>query len=649
LKTLKRITTLVIVLSMLVSVFVFTPATEAGAVTPLGLVLQKDAKWKSYYYGGGNLYNTGCGVFALVNAVGYLTGQRMSVTSTAQWFHDIGGYNVTGGEGTYRTVVYPKVQAKYGGTYGFTVDCGSGNSGYWSGSSSSKLKSHLAGGGVAVGHVPGHFIALVGYDYSTNKFHVYDSYPTTARGTGNGNCWVTQSHLATGKLKLDWFCLLTYTGATPVEPEVTYETGEYKMLGTKHLRDVASTTYNTLVNVPTGEVMSVTKIVNKRYGYTQYGDFVGYIYLDDDVQRIGALDTGRVTTITSPAVRYADGDYTASWSDVVGASGYRYKVIQLDGEPDPGNSNESANATVLYDSTTYITQTLSVKIPAAKMTNGKYLKIAVQTVFPDKSPWTFMYVTPSMLPFTDIEMTSWMYDPALYCYNAGLMNGVNNTSFVPTGDATMAMIATVMHKLAGSPAPTANAVMPYSNVTTESWYYTPVLWCVENNIIRVNETPAFDSSAALTREQAILYFYRFADRVKKNDKVLESGVLDVFSDVDQIDSNCRVAVEWAVGKGLISGSYGNLNPKNATNRIQLATMLQNVDIFVSGVEEEYNPLTKGDIDNNGGIDTVDYINLKSYLKDRVTISAPFMEAADVDGDLIVSASDVISLSLFLKR
>lgn len=649
LKTLKRITSLLIVLSFMLSAFVFV-APEASAVTPLGLVLQKDAKWKSYYYGGGNLYNTGCGVFALVNAVGYLTGKRMSVTDTAKWFHDIGGYNVTGGEGTYRTVVYPKVQAKYGATYGFTVDCGSGGGGYWAGSSSSKLKNHLAGGGVAVGHVPGHFIALVGYDSGSNKFHVYDSYPTSARGTlsGNGNCWVTQSHLATGKLKLDWFCLLSYAGSTPVEPEITYQTGEYKMLGTKHLRDVASSTYNTLVNVPTGEVMSVTKIVNKRYGYTQYGDFMGYIYLDEDVQRIGALDTSRVTTITSSDVRYADSDYTATWSDVQGASGYRYKIIQLDGEPDPGNANESANATILYDSTTYITQTVSVTIPASKMQNGKYLKIAVQTVFPDKSPWTFMYVTPALIPFKDISMTSWMYDPVLYCYSAGLMNGMSDFVFDPNSIATTAMICTVAHKLAGSPEPSADTVMPYDNVTSDKWYYKSVLWCVENNIVRPYETPVFDSAAPLTREMAILYFYRLADRVNKNDKVLESGSMDAFTDTAEISENCKVAMEWAVGKGLIHGNGTKLDPTDDTTRAQLAVMLQNVDIFVSGVDETYNPITRGDIDNNGGIDTADYISLRAHLKNISTISAPFMEAADYDGDRNVSTSDVISLAKTLK-
>ncbi len=188
----------------------------AEDVIPTKIVQQNLAKWKNYTYGDsqGTLYRTGCGMFAIVNAVGYLTGNTMSVTEVASWGHAIGGYNPGNThDGTYRMTIYPRLQAKYGTRYGFKVDCGSTNEGYWAGSSSSTLKNHLKNGGVAIGHVPGHFIAIVGYDPNTNYYHVYHSYPTSARGTGpNGDAWVSQSHLATGKLKLDWFCLLTKTG-----------------------------------------------------------------------------------------------------------------------------------------------------------------------------------------------------------------------------------------------------------------------------------------------------------------------------------------------------------------------------------------------------------------------------------------------------
>ncbi len=204
----------VLVLSMLFSMATTAVLTaSAEAVVPTAVVRQNLEKWKAYTYGDsqGTLYRTGCGIFATVNAVGYLTGNTMSVTETAAWAHSIGGYNPGNSHaGTYRTTLYPKLQAKYGTRYGFTVDCGSGGDGYWANSYSTKLQNHLANGGTAIAHVPGHFIALVGF--SGGSYHVYDSYPTSARPTGNGDCWKTPAQMNTGKLKVDWFVLLTRTG-----------------------------------------------------------------------------------------------------------------------------------------------------------------------------------------------------------------------------------------------------------------------------------------------------------------------------------------------------------------------------------------------------------------------------------------------------
>ncbi|MDD7392855.1 MAG: hypothetical protein PUG24_00440, partial [Eubacteriales bacterium] len=216
-KKVKRILSVLLIVA-LTATFVGAFSIGSSAVTPLGCVIQKDPKWKSYYYGGGNLYDTGCGIFSLVNAVGYLTGRRMSVTEVAAWAHEIGAYNSgTSAGGTTRGYLYPKVQAQYGSRYGFTVDCGgSGGTGYWNITSyNTTLQNHLANGGVAIGHVPGHFIALV--NFSGGKYHVYESYPSSTRGTQNatnGSIWLTPAQMNSGLagMKLDWFCLLSYTG-----------------------------------------------------------------------------------------------------------------------------------------------------------------------------------------------------------------------------------------------------------------------------------------------------------------------------------------------------------------------------------------------------------------------------------------------------
>ncbi|MBE6682602.1 MAG: hypothetical protein E7595_00465 [Ruminococcaceae bacterium] len=577
---LKRSVALLIVAAMLVAFAVSTFVT-ATAVEPLGHLVQWETKWKSYYYGGRNLYNTGCGIFALVNAVGYLTGKRMSITGVASWAHSIGAFNTPSAGGTYRTALYPRVQAKYGATYGFTVDCGSGNTGYWSTAASSTLKKHLANGGVAVGHVPGHFIALVGYDYATNKFHVYDSAPSSSRGTSTnyGDCWVTQSRLSTGKLDLDWFCLLSATGtpAASQTPAVVWQPGNYELLGVKYLRDTASSNSNTIINIPKGEVMQVYEVVNSNFGRTQYGDYKGYILLDEDTKYIGGYGhTG--ATITSSDTRLANSGYTATWSDVPGAAGYRFKIIELNGTPDPNNYNESENAKVIRDITTWMDQTVSYTIDPSLLTNGKYLKIAVQTCFPnDVNYWTTKYVACSELPFADVSVDAWYYDEILYSYKKGYITGITTDTFAPNDSATKAQMVTFIHRLAGEPAP-KSTVLPYTDVTADAWYIKALTWCYENGI--VDSATLFNPAEIVTRETAAVYFYRLADCLGEDTTVNDFYGLLYFNDSDQINEFYYEELAWAVEKSLIQGYDNNLTPKNELTRAQVATLMYNFESYI---------------------------------------------------------------------
>ncbi|MBQ7048885.1 MAG: C39 family peptidase [Clostridia bacterium] len=202
--------------------FAVNYSASVAADTGWTIVMQNLAKWDNYVYGTGTLRATGCGNFALVNAVGYLTGRDMDVTKVAQWAYDIGGYNDTGANGTNRHEVYPYVNDRWGDEYGFYLDY-NGGAGWWSNVNNSTLKNHLANGGAAVAHVPNHFIALVGYDYSTDKFHVLDSYPTTSRGTSPGDVWRTTSQL-TGSvyaMTIDWWCLISADNSKVSAPTIS--------------------------------------------------------------------------------------------------------------------------------------------------------------------------------------------------------------------------------------------------------------------------------------------------------------------------------------------------------------------------------------------------------------------------------------------
>ena len=222
-----RIISMVLVLATILALSTAALPTFADGFT---MLRQNQDQYAEISYNGGSLYRTGCGVFALVNAVGALTGRQMDVKEVADWAYEIGALNKNGPEGSYRGVLYPNAVVKFGEKYGFTGNAKNSKSEYgtYSNSWSQQLREHIQSGGVAIGHVPSHFIAIVGYDSGSNKYHIYDSYPTQSRGTApSGDCWKTASELNSGKLCLDWFYLISATGSTSNGSGRTVADGTY--------------------------------------------------------------------------------------------------------------------------------------------------------------------------------------------------------------------------------------------------------------------------------------------------------------------------------------------------------------------------------------------------------------------------------------
>ncbi len=334
-QVMKRSLGVILALAMIMSLCVagFSATVSGEEVIHRAIQRQWDAKWKNYYIGGRTMYQTACGMFSIVNSVGYLTGNEMDVMEVGKWANSIGGFNTASFGGTDRSVVYPRLQAKYGEKYGFTV----GWMGYAT-AASSTLKNHLSNGGVAIGHVPGHFISVVGYDASTNKFHVYDSAPSSGRGTnttgatGYGDCWVTQSRLSTGKLDLDWFCLLTGTGypinldygEDPTPGSSAEKIGTYRVNGKAptsdplNIRSGPGTSYDIVGTMVEGDIVYCSEVGSwlkikqmstglEGYISSSYADYIGVDALGaTGVPQWGEISTsvdadGRLTIINNGA------------------------------------------------------------------------------------------------------------------------------------------------------------------------------------------------------------------------------------------------------------------------------------------------------------------------------------------------------------
>ncbi len=203
---------------------------SAGADGGAGLAvtyLQCDDRWKDVQVGTLNIVQSACGVATLCNAVYYLTGKEMDLVEVAFWANEAGLFNA-GFEGSYRSL-FSYSAREYGETYGYTA-------GEFQGGDirSHALVNHLLSGGTAALHVPGHFMAAVGYDPASGMYLVIDPMPgdngrydTRRAGlTHSDGDWLTAEQLSEGYIAVDGYSLFSATESGDARREALRAAGD---------------------------------------------------------------------------------------------------------------------------------------------------------------------------------------------------------------------------------------------------------------------------------------------------------------------------------------------------------------------------------------------------------------------------------------
>ena len=173
-------------------------------------------------------------------------------------------------------------------------------------------------------------------------------------------------------------------------------------------------------------------------------------------------------------------------------------------------------------------------------------------------------------PFTDVSEKDWFYGDVMFVYENGLMLGTSKTLFSPHGTATRGMMATILWRMEGSPAPKGKN--SFTDVVAGKWYADAITWAAENGIFAGYGKDKFGPDDPITREQLAAIFYRYADY--KGYDLTVKGNLDTFKDADKITDYAKTAMQWAVGSGLVKGKSGNLlDPQGTATRAEIAAML----------------------------------------------------------------------------
>ena len=173
-------------------------------------------------------------------------------------------------------------------------------------------------------------------------------------------------------------------------------------------------------------------------------------------------------------------------------------------------------------------------------------------------------------PFIDVSESDWFYDDVMYVYENGLMLGTSDTMFSPHGAITRAMMATILWRMEGSPAPAS--APDFTDVASGKWYSDAIAWTTENGVYLGYGNGRFGPDDPITREQLAAGFYRYA--AYKGGDVRVNGELDTFADEDNVSAWAQDAMSWAVASGLMQGRNGNvLDPQGTATRAEAAAML----------------------------------------------------------------------------
>ena len=170
--------------------------------------------------------------------------------------------------------------------------------------------------------------------------------------------------------------------------------------------------------------------------------------------------------------------------------------------------------------------------------------------------------------FTDIQ-TSWTKPYVEALANAGIINGINETTFAPDakitrGDFTKILVTAL--KL------TSNEAHGFADVNESDYYNNEIKAAKAFNLVKGTSNVTFGPKENITRQDAITIIARAIESLGIPTTEL-AGDLNAFSDNSAIAPYAKDSFVKLVGLGFVNGSGGKLNPTANITRGEAAKLI----------------------------------------------------------------------------
>ena len=179
---------------------------------------------------------------------------------------------------------------------------------------------------------------------------------------------------------------------------------------------------------------------------------------------------------------------------------------------------------------------------------------------------TITWIPYEVLPFTDVRVNSYCYEPIGWAVEKGITYGMTDTEFAPDTNCTRAHAVTFLWRAAGSPEPETTE-HSFLDVKKGSFYEQAVLWAVENGITKGTDATHFSPDLPCSRATIVTLLYRAFG----SPSLADTG--NPFSDVPA-GAWYTDAILWAVREDITKGLGGTtFGVENICNRAQMVTFL----------------------------------------------------------------------------
>ena len=174
------------------------------------------------------------------------------------------------------------------------------------------------------------------------------------------------------------------------------------------------------------------------------------------------------------------------------------------------------------------------------------------------------------LNFTDVKESDWFFKGVEYVVDKGIMSGVSENEFAPSGKLTRAMLVQMLYNMESRPA--CDAENAFMDVPVGQWYTDAVIWANDEKIVSGMGDGLFAPNMEITREQMVVMLYNYAKY--KGYDVTASADLSKFADTASVSAWAQPAMQWAVAEGYISGmGDSQLAPQGTATRAEIASVI----------------------------------------------------------------------------